>query len=117
MHFHLSIPNDIAAMRAASRVVCISCDGGADPASARAENPTCCVVCEGTLSRRPDDTPEGFNRRWESFSARYEEFRTLLPEPLCLNGEAVFDIAPLLHVDDIEQVFTHAGCDWPTGRN
>lgn len=64
----IDVPRPASEERISHRVTCTKCRLST-PDTAHA---TVCTRCGGALERRPDDTPEALERRWQQF-----EFRTL----------------------------------------
>ncbi|MEP2031655.1 MAG: hypothetical protein ABJI96_23450 [Paracoccaceae bacterium] len=84
-HLHVNVSKAVAAKRASLRQVCVSCDSGADPATADSGGHNC-IRCGAKLTRRRDDTATGFHRRWDDFQDRFAAFVTLLPPATPVDG-------------------------------
>ena len=63
---YFDIDKQTARMRMAERKVCFNCDGGADPV----QGETYCPVCGSPLSKRTDDNPDSFEKRWTNYFQR-----------------------------------------------
>ena len=68
---YCSVFKDEALLRMKKRVVCIKCDGGADPVKSSIGG--VCPSCGNLVHRRDDDSVEAFEYRWKSYFLRERE--------------------------------------------
>lgn len=62
----LDVPKPVAVHRVLQRWVCERCRA----TLSRADAPASCPTCGGPMGRRPDDTADTVERRWEQFTFR-----------------------------------------------